>query len=204
MHTGVHRYQLSVGFHGSRAIRAVLVAVLGGMAALASGCLGLIIGMMMLWVVPDEPSTPKAWAYLPFALAGVLTTAVVIYVVLTMTFGIRLDAWLEGTRLTVRGLRQRTVDLAAARTVALRRTNQRLVAPVRRSGVVGPTQSVALLVVTTDAGAVRLRLATREGIQLPPEQLLALANALSVARCPGATEVVAWLRGTAVHVQSGP
>jgi hypothetical protein len=195
----MQRYHLSVGFHGTRTIRTVSIAVLGGMAAMASGCLGFMLGMMFLWVVPDGPNMPRALGYLPFVLAGLLASMVVVYVVLVSVFAIRLDAWLEGTRLTVRGLRQRTVDLAAARLVVLRQTNQRLVGPVRRYGVILAAQPVSVLHVTDGNGTVRLRLASREAVQLPPEQLFVLANALSAARCPGAVEVVAWLRATAAY-----
>lgn len=198
----MHRYHLSVGFQGTRTIRVVFGAVLGGLAALGSGCLGFILGMMLLWVVPDGTDAPRALGYLPLMVAGVLATLVLIYAGLVIAFGVRLDAWLEGSRLTVRGLRKRTVDLAAARSVALRQINQKLVGPARRTGVIGPPQPVSVLDVTDTNGRVRLRLASREAVPLPPEQLLVLANALSLARCPGAMEVAAWLRGTAVVARS--
>ncbi|MGI5147530.1 hypothetical protein ACQEVC_14330 [Plantactinospora sp. CA-294935] len=203
MHPGMYRYHLSVGFHGTRALRVVFVLVLGGMATVASGCLGFIVGMMLLWAIPDRPDSPIALGHLPLVTAGVLAMSVVVYVALVIAFGVRLAAWLEGTRLTVRGLRQRTVELADARSVALRQINQKLVGPVRHSGIVGPAQPVSVLEVADGNGRVRLRLASREAVQLPPEQLLALANALSTARCPGAVEVVAWLRGTAALAQRG-
>ncbi|GIG89600.1 hypothetical protein Pen02_45360 [Plantactinospora endophytica] len=199
----MYRYHLSIGFHGTRALRVVFVVVLGGMATLASGCLGFILGMMLLWVIPDRPDRQLTLGYLPLVTAGLLALAVVVYVALVIAFGVRLAAWLEGTRLTVRGLRQRSVELADARSVALRQINQKLVGPVRRSGIVGPAQPVSVLDVADGNGRVRLRLASREAVQLPPEQLLTLANALSTARCPGADEVVAWLRGTAALAQRG-
>ncbi|MDG4789887.1 hypothetical protein O7626_28845 [Micromonospora sp. WMMD1102] len=173
------------------------------MAALASGCLGFIVGMMLLWVIPDRPDSQISLGYLPLGTAAVFTLGVVVYVALAITFGVRLAAWLEGTRLTVRGLRQRSVELADARSVALRQTNQKLVGPVRHSGVIGPARPVSVLDIADGRSRVRLRLASREAVQLPPEQLLALASALSTARCPGAVEVVAWLRGTAALAQRG-
>ncbi|MBF9128184.1 hypothetical protein I0C86_04130 [Plantactinospora sp. S1510] len=141
---------------------------------------------------------------MPIVLAGVLAGAVLLYVVLAIMVIVRRGAWLQGTRLTVRALRERTVDLAAARSVALHQSNQRLIGPVRRTGVIGPAQMVTVLAVTAgDGGQVQLRLASRDAIQLPPEQLFALAGALSFARCPGAAETVAWLRGMATSASVG-
>lgn len=105
-------------------------------------------------------------------------------------------AWLEGTRLIIRDRRVHTVDLAAARSVLLQSTAEQLAVPAS-AGAAGPSPAVPLLVVTSDGPQVRLRLASRDRVLLPPEQLSLLANALSVARCPGGAETIAWLRAMA-------
>ncbi|MEN3610369.1 hypothetical protein AAH979_12525 [Plantactinospora sp. ZYX-F-223] len=204
MQSGMHRYRLSVGFHGSRAIRVVFMVFLGGMAAGAAICAGTLLGLVGIAILaPGDPSGPERWGFLPIVLAVLASGAVVAYTAVRITRVVRTDAWLEGSRLTVRVVRERTVELSYATSVAVRVTNRPLIGPVRRAGVVGPAPMMAVLVVTGEGRTVHLRLANPDAIQLPPDQLFALANALSVARCPGAVETVTWLRGAAANASAG-
>ncbi len=110
-------------------------------------------------------------------------------------------AWLQGTLLIVRDSRVFAVDLAAARWMSVQPSSEPLAAPAS-VGVGGPPLMVPLLIVNSNGPELRLRLASRERVLLPPEQLFLLANALSAARCPGAAETVAWLRTTAASIQA--
>ncbi|MEQ4302832.1 hypothetical protein ABNF97_15780 [Plantactinospora sp. B6F1] len=204
MLSGVHRYRLSVGFHGSRAIRVVFMVLLGGLAAGAAMCAGALFGLVWIAILaPGDPDGPERWGLLPIALATLAAGAVVAYTALRVTRVIRTDAWLEGSRLTVRVIRDRTVELSRATSVAVRVTDRPLIGPVRRTGVIGPAPMAAVLVVISEGRTVHLRLANPDAIQLPRDQLLALASALSVARCPGAVETVTWLRRSAAGAGTG-
>jgi hypothetical protein len=76
--------------------------LLVGVAAIVAGGLGL--GMLVLWIVPGDEASE--WGLLPLALAGLMLLGTV----LLIGFVVRVAAWLEGTRLTVWGLRTRTVS----------------------------------------------------------------------------------------------
>ncbi|MEO3927442.1 hypothetical protein ABGB07_26750 [Micromonosporaceae bacterium B7E4] len=202
MHTGAHRYRLSVGFQDDRVVRGAFIALYGTAAAVAAGFIGFMVGLVGIGIVaPGDPDGIERWGFLPFVVAGGFAALVMIFTALLTTIAVRTDAWLEGTRLTVRGLGERTIDIASARSVALHQTNRRLRGAVSRAGAIGPDQRVTVLVVTAGSGTVRLPLASREAIPLPAEQLQVLANVLSVARCSGGAEVVAWLRAAAARAR---
>jgi hypothetical protein len=189
------RVRLSVGFERSRGVRLAVTTLAGLLAAFGAGCVGLIAGMMLVWLVDDAGS---GWASLPFGLAAVFAVAVLVLAALGVARIVRFGAWLDGNRLTVRNVRARTADLAGARSVAIRSTRSPLAgAPA------GVDPVVRMLDVTTDQGLVQLRLASLERVLLPPNQLLALADAVAAARCPGAAEVVGWLRSAAAQPRLG-
>lgn len=198
----MRRYHLSVGFETSLTARLVGLLFIGLFLLVGAMCGGYALGMLALYAVAAAPAAPAVFAYLPFVGAALGLLSATLYMVLAFAAAMRQAAWLDGTWLTVRRLRRRTVDLAAARLVGLQPTTERLRAPAPVGVLTGPGASVAVLVVTAESGTVRLRLASRERVQLPAHQLLAIADALSAARCPGAAEVVHWLRGTAAGVLS--
>ncbi|MBE1485070.1 hypothetical protein [Plantactinospora soyae] len=177
----------------------VKALLLGGVVAIAAGGLGFGLGKLPLWIFPADDGSE--WGLLPLALAGVAAGLTLLGTVLLTTFIVRAAAWLQGTRLTVRGLRTRTVDLADARSIEMRQLQRREVSPVPASDVVAKAPPVTALLVSDDRAAVRLRFLSGEAMELPPEQLLLLAEAVSTARCPGAGEAVAWLRSAAADVQ---
>jgi hypothetical protein len=179
-------------------VRGAFIVLYGTAAAVGAGCIGFMVGLVGIGIVaPGDPDGIEKWGFLPFVVAGGFAVLVMIFTALLTTVAVRTDAWLEGTRLTVRGLGERTIDIASARSVSVHHTNRRLRGPARHGGASGPAQRMSVLVVTAGSGTVRLPLASREAIPLPAEQLLVLANVLSVARCSGGAEVVAWLRATA-------
>lgn len=171
------RLRLCVGFAGARTGRVLTIALLGSLVAAALGGLG-------------------------FALAGpvltaILTGPVLLATMLMIVFVVRSAAWLDGTRLTVRGLRTRTVDLAAARSVELRHLQRREVGPVPGVDLVAEAPPISALVARAGGVVVRLRFVSGAVTELPPEQLRALADAVSAGDCPGVPEAAGWLRAAA-------
>ncbi|MFC6020239.1 hypothetical protein ACFP2T_29230 [Plantactinospora solaniradicis] len=172
-----HRLRLSVGFDGARRGPVRTIALLGSLVAAALGGLGFALAGPVL--------------------AAILAGPVLLATVLMVVFVVRAAAWLDGTRLTVRGLRTRTVDLAAARSVELRHLQRREVGPVPGIDVVAKAPPISALVAQAGGVVVRLRFVSGVATELPAEQLRALADAVSAGDCPGAAEAAAWLRDAA-------
>lgn len=197
----MRRYYLAVGFQRGLALRFVIVYLAGGLMAAGLVCSGFALGKFLVRVVADGVD-PLYWG--PFSLP--LVTAMILGVLMCFWMRVVLKsvfpgAWIEGTRLTVQDGRRSVIDLAAARSMSLHSTIERLAVPAPVCGA-GPPPMVPLLLVYSEDREVRLRLASRERVMLPPAQLFLLANALSAARCPGAAETVAWLRATAASMQA--
>jgi hypothetical protein len=131
--------------------------------------------------------------------AGVALAAAAILVVYQIAVLARTGAWLEGSRLTVRRLRTRTVDLASARWVGLSAHTETHHSP---SGAVDVPVRTPVLSVGDGSTTVHLRLRNWDGGLLPPHEMRVLADALSVADCPGAPDAVSWLRAIAADPRS--
>jgi hypothetical protein len=194
MQPGEPRITLSVGFIESRGWRIARAVSIGVVFVCLCGMLGGILGAMFSALGSGDaaPAVVSGFAFTALGLAVAWVAGFVAYLV-------RAGAWLSGTRLIVRNLTMRTVDLAAARSVALgTRTESREVA----TGSAGRPERIPMLTVSDGAGTVRLRLRSREGALLPPAEMRALADALATARCPGAPEAAAWLRAIAADPRS--
>jgi hypothetical protein len=195
----MHRYRLSIGYQRALAGRVVLVLLGAGFMVVAAALGGWVLGKLAVQVLASDPDSEGILFLLPIAMSsslGALTTYG-----LTRSIGRLFQAaWLEGTWLIVRDWRVSVIDLAASRWLSVQQTSERLAAP-EPVGVLGPPPTVPVLVVNSSGPEVRLRLASRERALLPPEQLFLLANALSVARCPGAAETVTWLRAMAARTR---
>ncbi|MEV1290272.1 hypothetical protein [Micromonospora sp. NPDC049679] len=165
------------------------------MATGAAGCFGYIVGLFAMWATAGRDADPSALS-VSFVLAAMLALVAAVGAGLAIAFVSRAGAWLEGTFLTVRNLTTRTVNLALARSVTLRAISDTQAAVPSDGGVVltGVAVRTPLLTVVAGGTTVRLRLRSRDGTLLPPAQMLVLADALAVARCPAAAEAVAWLR----------
>ncbi|MFC6019584.1 hypothetical protein ACFP2T_25665 [Plantactinospora solaniradicis] len=201
MQSGRHQYRLAVGFQRGIELGFMVVYLTGAVAAIVAVCSGYALGKFLVQVVADGVD-PLNWG--PFSLPSVMTVILVVplwFWMLVVIRSIYPGAWLMGTRLTVQDGLRRVIDLADARSMSLHSTTERLAVPASVSGVGSPPM-VPLLLVCSDSREVRLRLASRERVLLPPAQLVLLANALSAARCPGAAETVAWLRATAASTQA--
>ncbi|MGW0431651.1 hypothetical protein ACWDV4_03735 [Micromonospora sp. NPDC003197] len=188
MQTMSPRFHLSVGFTHARSLRIATEAFLGVLITASAAFVGYMIGQLVMWGIADSIADEAKW--LPPLVAVILMVPAALCSVLMVAAVVCRGAWLSGTQLTVRVLRQRTVDLATARSVALDMVPRprKLAPPLPQLSVVG-----------ADGRTLRLRLASREGHPLPQEQLLGLATVLSTARYPGAAETVSWLRDAAAQ-----
>ncbi|MGX7676359.1 hypothetical protein [Plantactinospora sp. DSM 117369] len=187
------RVYLSVGHLRGLVGRYLLVLVLGGAVAIAAVTAGFGLGRLLVRILADGSDPFEGGPLsLPFVTGAVLGIATwfLLRRVLRHVFP---GAWLDGTRLTVQDGRRQVIELAAAHAVSLQSTAEMLAVSAPAAAMQAPP-TVPLLVVDSGRRQVRLRLASRERVLLPPDQLSFLADALSVARCPGVTETVAWLR----------
>lgn len=167
--------------------RILLLALLAGA--------GLAAPVLLGWYDDKRPSA-EGWVLLAFFV--MLPAAVLLWrLVVSVPLALRGAAWLDGTRLTVRTARTRTVDLATADTVSLRPIREYLAAPLPTAGWSWQNGQVPALVASGPGGTVRLRLASRERTLLPADQLDRLAEVMSASRAAGAAEVTGWLRETA-------
>ncbi|MGW0434965.1 hypothetical protein ACWDV4_20795 [Micromonospora sp. NPDC003197] len=190
MYPGQARIQLSVGYPKSGTSRVVTLSIAGGVIAVASYCLGGLLGTLRS--SGGDSLLPAILALAPAAVATVVIGLMIANVV-------RSGAWLEGTQLTVRDLASRTVELRNAWSVTLAATAESSTGIATDGGFMvtgGITRSPVLTVVGPDA-TVQLRLRSREGVLIPAAEMMALANALSVAQCPGAREAASWLQAMA-------
>ncbi|GAB3154465.1 hypothetical protein GCM10027290_49010 [Micromonospora sonneratiae] len=181
---------MSVGYPRGRTGRLVTVSILGAVVVGLCCCLGGILGLLAGG--GDNSALPPIFAL------GLATVAAVGLGLMIASIA-RVGAWLDGTRLTVRGLTSRTVDLQTARSVTLAATADSNTGIASDGGVVvtgGVTRTPVLTVVGPEA-TVRLRLRSREGVLIPASEMAALAGALSVAQCPGAREAASWLQAMA-------
>jgi hypothetical protein len=118
---------------------------------------------------------------IPFALLGV-------YLALS---ALRTAAWLEGSKATVRGaLRTRTVDLATATVTASARTYRRNEGTSRASTERVPTITAK----DPDGTQVTIPLHALGMAQLPPQELRALAEALTANQDRDARSLATQLR----------
>ncbi|PZM94728.1 MAG: hypothetical protein DIU79_09060 [Actinobacteria bacterium] len=190
MQTATWRFPLAVGFNRSRTCRVVSFTILGITLTGAGACLGYALGLR----VTGQDSI-NATAPLASVLAAALAALAVASSGLVIAFVSRAGAWLEGPFLTVRRLGARTVNLAAARSVAVTATRGGPLTPDTPLAE-GMTRTPVLIIGDGDQ-TVRLRLRSRDGTLLSPGQMRVLADALAVADCPGAFEAVMWLRSMA-------
>ncbi|MFI9526736.1 hypothetical protein [Micromonospora rosaria] len=190
MQPGVARTELSVGYTQSRTGRVVSLVLAG--VLLVGACCG--VGAISAHLVAQGAS-PGAAAVVALLFAGTAALAMTLLVVWTARAG----AALAGTELTVRGLVSRTVDLRSATAVTLHAMAQSQAGVASDGSVVatGGVTRVPVLTVTTPGRTVRLRLRSLDGVLLPAGQMVALADALGWARCPGAREAADWLRAMA-------
>ncbi|WP_125803330.1 hypothetical protein [Actinoplanes sp. ATCC 53533] len=188
------RHQFSYGFGSSRSTRLTFLTLGGLLGVVAAGCLGGILGFAIASVV--EAGTGKGDSDLiviPVIVVLLLTGGVLTWLVVNILAVVKMGAWLDGTRLTVRQRRSRTVDLAGARSVALQPT--RLAWKAAPAGVAtAGSERIPEVVVTGPEGTVRMRLCDGERTPLPPQDLHVLAGVLSVAPAAGAAEVAKHLR----------
>src|SRR5690606_19255174 len=115
--TATWRFPLAGGFNRSRTCRVVSFTILGITLTGAGACLGYALGLL----VTGQDSI-NATAPLASVLAAALAALAVASSGLVIAFVSRAGAWLEGPFLTVRRLGARTVNLAAARSVAVTAT----------------------------------------------------------------------------------
>ncbi|WP_091436100.1 hypothetical protein [Micromonospora yangpuensis] len=190
MQPGVSSLDLSVGFQRSRTGRVISLTVAGFLLVVLCGCLGAILGQFVTMGRNAQLSAVLALA--SGALAALGTTLLVVRTA-------RLGATLTGTRLTVTGLTSRTVDLRTATSVSLHATADSHTGVASDGSVVatGGSTRTPVLTVTGPEGTVRLRLRGAEGVLVPAGQMVALADALGWAHCPGAREAAGWLRAMA-------
>ncbi|MEV8504582.1 hypothetical protein AB0368_07080 [Actinoplanes sp. NPDC051475] len=188
------RYEFSYGFKSSRSTRLIFLTLGGLLAVLAAGCLGGILGMVIAWLV--EAGTGKGDSDLiaiPVILVSLLAGGMIVWLVVNILAVAKTGAWLEGTRLTVRQRRSRTVDLARARSVSIQPSRLRW--KERRAGeVTASGDLVPEVVVTADDGVLRMRLCDGERAPLPPQDLHILAGVLATVHAAGAAEVAQHLQ----------
>jgi hypothetical protein len=195
----MHRYRLSIGYQRALAGRVVLVLLGASFVITAAMLGGWFLGQLAVRVIASDPDSPGPLIFLPIVMTGAfggLTT----YWLARPVGKLFQAAWLQGTLLIVRDSRVFAVDLATARWVSVQPSSEPLATPAS-AGVGGPPPMVPLLIVNSNGPELRLRLASRERVLLPPEQLLLLANALSATRCAGAAETIGWLRAMAAWPQ---
>ncbi|GIJ57369.1 hypothetical protein Vau01_048850 [Virgisporangium aurantiacum] len=172
------------------------MVLIGPVLTLVSFAVGAFVVVIIGDVADLSESATSGWAAVGAGLAFVAAAAFVLYQILALA---RTAAWLEGSRLTVRRVRARTVDLASARIVSLSAHNERH-RPLQ--GAVSTPIRTPYLSASDDATTVHLRLRDPHGGLLPPEEMRALADAVSVARCPGAEDVASWFRAIAADPRS--
>ncbi|GAA1741400.1 hypothetical protein [Luedemannella helvata] len=177
--------ELSVGFVRTRAKRVTIVSVLGTMLVVVGCCAGGLLAMMLSALISpsvdgNSPARLAAGGVLVAVLLGTMPALQIAWIV-------RLAAWLDNTRLTVRGLGTRAVELRTAHSVRLDTVPER-----GAPGLLSP-----MLTVAGPEGTVSVRLRSRDGALIPPHEMTALADALSTAASPGAAEAAAWLRSMA-------
>ncbi|MFY1695666.1 hypothetical protein [Solwaraspora sp. WMMA2101] len=103
--------ELSIGYPTSKPTRLAMFSVLGALAVMASCVGGGVLGAM----AGDGTGTIA-----PMLVGGGLAAGAATVMGLPIARTARTGAWLAGTRLTVRGLVSRTVDLTVAESVTLR------------------------------------------------------------------------------------
>ncbi|MFY1687912.1 hypothetical protein [Plantactinospora sp. WMMB782] len=190
------RVYLSVGHQRGLVGRYLLVLVFGGAVAIVAVIAGFRLGGLLVRTVGEGVDPLNAGPFsLPFLTGGLfgIGTWFLLRLAIRRVFS---GAWLDGTRLTVQDGRRQAVELTTARAISLQASAERL-ATSAPAGVLGAPPTVPLLVVDANGRQIRLRLASRDRVLLPPDQLLTLANVLSFARCPGVAEIVGWLRAMA-------
>lgn len=189
------RVALSIGFGASRGWRLGFISFCGALLAVTCCCAGGFLGTPVSYLLGMDQ--PEPWVLVITAAGS--ASLVLVPIILLLVFIARYGAWLDGTVLTVRGLRTRTVDLAAVRAVYLSATNEMTAGTSVQGPVVmsGGLRTPVITVVDGAGTTVKLRLRSREGGLIPPAEMTFLAQALATARCPGAGETAAWLRAMA-------
>jgi hypothetical protein len=196
MITGVHRFQLSPGHVRGRIAKITTWSVLGPVMVCLSGFAGSILVALIGVIGHVSYTSLNVWIAVGAGVALVAAATLVVYQIAVLA---RTGAWLEGSLLTVRRLRTRTVDLAAARWVGLSAQTE---AQHTSAGAVDVPVRTPFLSVRDESTTVHLRLRNGDGGLLPPHEMRALADALSAAECPGAVDAVSWLRAIAADPRS--
>jgi hypothetical protein len=196
MTTGEHRQPLSSGPIRSRTAKLVLWTVLGPVMLCLCAGVGAGIVVVIGDVADMSPGTVNTWAAVG-AVVSVLGGAALIACQIVVL--VRAAAWLEGSRLTVRRMRARTVDLTLAQRIELSAHTE--VQHARANAVRVPIRT-PYLTVTDGSTTVQLRLRTADGGLLPSTEMRALADAVSAATCAGAKDAENWLRAIAADPRS--
>jgi hypothetical protein len=186
------RHRFSYGFVSSRSTRLLLLTSGGVLGVPAAGCLGAVVGGGIASVFDEPGPDGRVLIVIPVVLGAVLAGGMLAWIMFNVRIVAAMGAWLEGTRLTVRERRTRTVDLARARSVSLQPSQVRWKNPPQ-VGIVTSDQ-IPEVVVTGDEGVVRMRLSNAERVPLPPQELHVLAGALATVQAPGAAEVAQHLQ----------
>ncbi|WP_434743483.1 hypothetical protein [Micromonospora sp. SH-82] len=188
MQPGHHRIDLSVGYERSRTGRLVSLAVLAPLLVVTCGCVGAMIGQFTRFQGGPAAITGIA--------ALVLGGGAALLMGLLLTTVVRTGASLTGPYLTVTRLSSRTVDLRAATSITIHAATDTQTGVGADGSIValpGNTRTPVLTVVTP-ARTVGLRLRSLDGALIPARQMVAVADALTWAHCPGAREAEHWLR----------
>ncbi|GIE93158.1 hypothetical protein [Paractinoplanes rishiriensis] len=180
------RHELAYGFAESRSSRLAVMIIIGVVGTPASFAAGLMLGLVIAFSL-GPGGNMGALIAIPVVLGLVGAGLFGAWAVVNIIRVARTAAWLEGSRLTVRAARQRTVDLGRARSVAVRPTQMRWRAADR-------ADTIPQLLVVGESDEVRLRLATGEGTPLPPQDVAALVSALSATSAPGGADAIEYLR----------
>ena len=186
------RHQFSYGFTTSRSTRLLLLTFGGVLGVPAAGCLGAVVGGGIATILDRPGPEGRALIMIPVVLGAVLAGGMLAWIVFNLRTVAAMGAWLEGTRLTVRERRTRTVDLARARSVSLQPSRIRWKTPPQAG--VATSDQIPEMVVTGDEGEVRMRLSNAERVPLPPRELHVLAGALASVQAPGAADVAQHLQ----------
>lgn len=189
MQPSTPHHEFSYGFKSSRSTRLAFLTLSGLFGVLAAGCLGGIVGMAIASLVEAGTGDgDRDLLAVPVILICLLAGGVLTWVVINIIAVAKMGAWLQGTRLTVRQRRSRTVDLARARSVSIRPSRLRWKAT--QAGVVTAlSERVPEVVVSSERGVLRMRLCDGERAPLPKQDLQVLAVALSRVDVPGAADV---------------
>ncbi|GAA1657701.1 hypothetical protein [Actinoplanes couchii] len=182
-----YRHELSYGFTTTRSSRLATVIIFGVVGAPLCLVAGILAGLVASFV-SDTSGDLAQWKVVASILFGVLLmglfTALMVFNAVKVT---RTTAWLEGSRLTIRTVRPRTVDLAMAPSVGIHPTQLRWRTP-------GRSDMIAELVIAGPAENTYLRLSTGEGYPMPPHDISALINVLAATGVPGSANVIHYLR----------